>query len=221
MNRNRELWSWMEQRRGDRERTREVPVVVQRHPSASNHQQFSDSNVVQGIGNDSDAEDEDYRFDQGENLPRVLVRCEKVEVCGAGLEVVNGIYREAGFVDGVAKYTKPAILSGKSVELSLYRCQLQDTSRKWFISVVPEGQLPGTSKDIDYYWAPCSTDVKGNVVPPEGGWESAKNNGVLPPPLLRVTLVDEEVMNVSGQSNCIWNDDDEDVIEVDGERHTM
>lgn len=214
MGRNRDLWSWMEQRRGDR--TREVAAANQRHPP--NHQRFSE--MIPGIGNDSDVEDDDFRLVPGENLPRKLVRCEKVEVSGAGVEGINGIYRDSGYVDGVTKYTKPAILNGNSVELSLYRCQLQDTSRKWFISVVPEGQLPGTSRDIDYYWAPCSADVKGNVVPPEGNWEIVKNNGLLPPPLLRVTLLDEEVMNAGGQSDCIWNGE-EDVIEVDSERHPM
>jgi len=216
MSRNRDLWSWMEQRRGDR--TREVAASSQRLPP--NHQQFSESSIIPGIGNDSDVEDDDFRLVPGENLPRKLVRCEKVEVSGAGLEGINGIYRDSGYVDGVAKYTKPAILNGNSVELSLYRCQLQDTSRKWFISVVPEGQLPGTSRDIDYYWAPCSADVKGNVVPPERNWEIVKNNGVLPPPLLRVTLLDDEVINVSGQSDCIWNGE-EDVIEIESERHPM
>jgi len=148
------------------------------------------------------------------------VRCEWVEVSSAGTEVINGVYREDGMVDGVSKYSKPVIIGGRNAELSLYRCQLQDSSRKWFISVVPGGQPPGTNKDIDYYWAPCINDVKGNFFPPEQGWELVKGHGELPIPLIRVIIADEEDMNVSGQSNGQWNED-EDHIEDEGERHVL
>jgi len=210
MGHHRDLWSWMEQRRGERERGRDVAAAPRHHPAAVNHHQYSDSDINQGIGNESDGEDEDYRYDQVETLPN-MVRCDKIEVSGAGLEAINGMYEKVGTVDGVGKYTKVVNVEGRNELLSLYRCQLHDNTRKWFISIVPTGQLPGTTKDIDYYWAPCSNDVKGTLLPPEQGWEFIKENGKLPNPTLRVHIIEEDEVNASGQSDVMWNEEDDEV----------
>ena len=50
-------------------------------------------------------------------------------------------------------------------------------TRKWYISIVPVGMPPGTSADIDFYYAiPDESET-----PPYDGWVTC-DEGINPPP---------------------------------------
>ena len=104
----------------------------------------------------------------------------KVTVQGAGSDVVNGTYAANGKeVDGAPVWVlareDPA--TGSTVALHLYRCALSNGMRRWYISVPPEGEDPGTMRDLDYYYAPsqAAPTVGGGLatehMPPSTGWQ--------------------------------------------------
>jgi len=46
-------------------------------------------------------------------------------------------------------------------------------NRKWYISIIPPGCKPGTTKDIDFYAAPPDDDAFDETLPPSGSsWET-------------------------------------------------
>ena len=99
---------------------------------------------------------------------------EAVRVTGAPNDVLNGIYLREGFRDDVYKYVKECGSSeyppcGRFV---IYRCRLSNDSRRWYMSFVHAGSLPGTTEDIDFYSAPHNpTALNYNPNdPPLEGW---------------------------------------------------
>ncbi len=101
----------------------------------------------------------------------------------------------------------------------LYRCQLENRQRLWFISEVPSDMSPGTQQDCDFYFSLCqweggggdcissssssssssippqpfNTDGQGYYYPPENGWRII-GDGQSPPPivLFRSTVSDRD-----------------------------
>jgi len=109
---------------------------------------------------------------------------------GAGTDFVNGIYEYAGVHDLVPMYTKR---SGTRA-LTLYRCALQSGVKRWYISDVVS-QTPGTSADIDFYWA-AKELLQGDPTPPREGWQTCKptstsEGGLDPPPLIQSFVAEE------------------------------
>jgi ubiquitin carboxyl-terminal hydrolase 9/24 len=188
MSKNRDLWSWMEhwlrsdglnqQVRGDISVRREGAIHP---PPAPNH--HSDSDMNPGMGNDSE-EDDDSNYDQVENYPGRG----KVIAQGSGIPAVNGTYTLNESCDGVGKYTKDGVYKGQDQTFSLFRCQLSDHTRRWYISIVPKNHVPGTNKDIDFYSAAATGGEAEN--PPER-WTTAKE-GRDPAPI------------------CTWKHEDDD-----------
>ena len=191
MTKNRELWIWMDQwlrTEGPGQQIRNDfsgrDGAIHPPPAPSHH--HSDSEMNTGIGQDSEEEDDDSRYEQVDNL-----NAGKVIARGAGVPAVNGVYIYSDSCDGVGKYMKEGTWKGQKQVFSLFRCQLSDHTRRWYISIVPKSHVPGTNKDIDFYSAPAVNNER--ETPPEQ-WQAAKE-GIEPPP------------------NCIWKlylDEDEE-----------
>eukprot|EP00587_Corethron_hystrix_P001458 CAMPEP_0113316594 /NCGR_PEP_ID=MMETSP0010_2-20120614/11815_1 /TAXON_ID=216773 ORGANISM="Corethron hystrix, Strain 308" /NCGR_SAMPLE_ID=MMETSP0010_2 /ASSEMBLY_ACC=CAM_ASM_000155 /LENGTH=1282 /DNA_ID=CAMNT_0000173357 /DNA_START=1 /DNA_END=3846 /DNA_ORIENTATION=+ /assembly_acc=CAM_ASM_000155 len=101
----------------------------------------------------------------------------KVRVDGAKKEIsINGIYVWNGTYDGVGKFTKNGVWGGQNVVYTMYRCQLTDQSRRWFISIVPANSSPGTNKDTDFYSVLFfDNDSHNHAIPPVKGWRLISN----------------------------------------------
>ena len=103
----------------------------------------------------------------------------EVKVLGCGSRECNGIYRkiEKEF-DGVPMYEKQTLINGEMDNLLLYRCQVPEIGRRWYISSTPNHVDPGTLYDEHYYTAPEAS--KASDLPPRGGWTAFY--GQEPPP---------------------------------------
>lgn len=188
MTKNRELWQWMDhwirtegagqqQIRNDFS-GRDGAI----HPPPLSHH-HSDSEMNTGIGNESDEEDDDSRYEQVDNF-----NAGKVVVKGAGVPAVNGVYNYSEACDSVGKYMKEGVWKGQKHVFSMFRCQLSDHTRRWYISIVPQNHVPGTNKDIDFYSAPAVNNER--ETPPER-WQLAKE-GLEPLPICIWKLYHDE-----------------------------
>jgi hypothetical protein len=106
----------------------------------------------------------------------------EMTVEGAGLREINGTYRRCGGNDGVSKYVRPSRYNGRLVNFMLFRCKLNDGTRRWYISIVPADVNPGTIQDIDFYAAQLSPGVVDHSIPPRDGWIAIPSNGGASPP---------------------------------------
>ena len=107
-------------------------------------------------------------------------------VSGAGLDKVNGLYqRTAEICDGLPVYKMQGSWRGRpcSGSYCLFRCRLRNENMSWYISFVPQGVKPGTTKDVDFYHADSMTGIYVDY-PPATGW-CCCSEGVVPPPNLR------------------------------------
>ena len=156
MNENRGLWEWIEQYLN--------PDGV--HSGRADHTRRDNRQV--NYNSDSDLngmsdEDDDSRFD-GEGI---------VQVEGAGIAAVNGLYTREGTFDGVEKFQKVGIWEDMQQKFSLFRYKLNDNSKRWYISIVPQDGNPGTSKDIDFYYQVATGGSR--EIPGTSEWAAATN----------------------------------------------
>ena len=56
--------------------------------------------------------------------------------------------------------------------------------RGWYISIVPENERPGTTKDIDFYATAPAYDNVNSPLPPRESWMSIRSLGVDPAPIV-------------------------------------
>ena len=189
MNAKRELWSFLER---DLLRSEELSVKQQSQgdysirregdgriaPMLDNPRSDSDMPVV----NDSDDDDDDDSrlYDDVQKF-----RAESILVQGAGLDVINGIYRREGTFENAGKYIKRGIWKNVEESFSLFRCNVSNNTKHWYISIVPPGVQPGTSTDIDFYSAPMNEHDPD--IPPDQGWTTAIE-GQSPPPSVSIPL---------------------------------
>ena len=102
-------------------------------------------------------------------------------VTGAGVGMVNGVYRFARYEykdnDQSVVYSKEPANSGE-VLLTLFRCKMRNATKRWFISHA-DLNSPGTDKDIDYYNRIHDQDKTGidleRTGPPLSKWLVAEN----------------------------------------------
>ena len=109
----------------------------------------------------------------------------EITVSGAGSLEVNGIFTlTAEICDGLPVYRMQGTWRGRNCSFCLYRCRLSNGDKKWFISYVPQGVKPGTTKDVDYYVADQADHFD---FPPEHGWfvDPRCAEGVNPPPTVQ------------------------------------
>jgi ubiquitin carboxyl-terminal hydrolase 9/24 len=184
MSENRPLWSFMERDLLDKQhhpppnfrsdfggrRDREIPGVPVGHHAPS------DSDGMPGMHDSED--DEDSRFEEMESYdhgPR------KIVVDGAGSVVVNGIYVRDGSFERASKFSRRGEHAGKVSDFFLFQCNVSNNTKHWFLSIVPEGCIAGTSNDKDFY----SAAVNETCIefPPTNGWKKSAE-GLDPPPTL-------------------------------------
>ena len=103
-------------------------------------------------------------------------------ISGAGLAATNGLYeRTKEICDGLPVYQMQGAWGGRPCDYCLFRCKLSNGERKWFISYVPRGVKPGTTRDVNFY----SADPVGlSDFPPEHGWVRS-TVGIDPAPSVR------------------------------------
>jgi len=68
-------------------------------------------------------------------------------------------------------------------KFGLFRCRLSDNSKRWYISIVPKNNNPGTSKDIDFYFQVATGEA--TELPGMSHWALARGPEVDPSPTLR------------------------------------
>jgi len=149
----------------------------------SDHNHQSDSDGMPGI-NESDQEydDDSHMDDRHDNIDQYC-DISKVIVSYAGNVDVNGVYKRDGICEGAHKFSKQGVFDGNCVTYSLFKCNVSNNTQHWYISVVPNGTIPGTSNDIDFYSA--SVTVESQTLPPSTGWMKA-NEGTSPTPQILV-----------------------------------
>lgn len=91
-----------------------------------------------------------------------------VRVSNAGCAAINGLYERDGSSQGVVMYSRYAIFHGQWRKFSLYKSYVWHTIYYWYISLVPDLQLPGTGMDIDFYSVQATAESE--YLPPSGGW---------------------------------------------------
>lgn len=204
---NKAQWSWLERwlrgetgrgsNRGDY--NRRDGVINHSHNTYENH---SDSDLNGDLNASDEEEDDDSRFD---TYPQS--NGGTLHVQGAGSVEVNGIYTCAGKFDSVDLYTKSGIWQGDEVTFTLFRCRLSDNTKRWYISIIPANNTPGTSKDIDFYM----TNAHGGMteIPHGYTWMTAKGHGLDPPPSVEWK-----------QDIGLTSDDNDDPVEGDNMEET-
>ena len=143
------------------------------------------------------AEDEDARMYDGTHR----LRTDRVIVSKAGLDAVNGVYHRDGTFDNAGKYTKTGHWNNGEHVFSLFRCNVSNNTRHWYISIVPSGVHPGTSTDIDFYSTPVSRENPD--FPPSDGWTRAKE-GLSPVPIVTI----EEETGPDGDGGTLGSNND-------------
>lgn len=135
--------------------------------------------------------------------PRVIVHNNAdlkqtvVHVEGAGVQDVNGTYVYHSIHLGGGVYKKSGSYQGKSIDYTLYKCNMTSGGVSWFISIVPPTKNPGTNDDIDFYVVPSAySEYQGRNserTPPEGQWSTTKGAHTMPPgPTITVSLETSE-----------------------------
>jgi len=195
MSDNKPLWEWIDQwLRSDSSHSYPNRGNRPTHQTLFDHQTHSDSDINDGL---NDSEDDDDDFDvtaDGYGGGTVIVK-------GAGIPEVNGSYSSNNKkFDDVARFTKTTFWQGREQEFTLFRCVLSNGTRRWYISIIPIGQKPGTNKDMDFYV--CVATGHANEVPQSHNWETAKEYGANPPPIIEW----------KSDTSSMQSDDNDDVL---------
>lgn len=112
---------------------------------------------------------------------------------------------------------------------TLFRCPMESGDWRWYISIVPETSKPGTSDDIDYYFAPslCRTrdgrvyDADNDEVPPKTNWQCIKQNHA-PAPILYFEGEEEDEDDEVDDDQMDDDDDlDDDLQGMDDETDVL
>lgn len=181
MSENRTQWEWLDQflqsqaNRGDYRRGEYQSRRDRDEMNASGGNLYDHNNSDSDANGEMNYSDESDDYGGNEFRPGVVV------VKGAGMTEINGTYTSNRKFDGVPKYTKSGLYENEQKEFTLFRCVLSDGSRRWYISIIPPNQKPGTNKDIDFYFCPSAGTE--NELPHEGAWEpNTKAPSLIPAP---------------------------------------
>ncbi len=90
----------------------------------------------------------------------LAVRNTVVLVENAGVPEVNGEYHFSDVRFNAGYYTRRGLYNHKEVMFTLYKCSLKNGGFQWFLSITPDGMEPGTSSDLDFYYATAKPQDK-------------------------------------------------------------
>jgi hypothetical protein len=71
----------------------------------------------------------------------------------AGVPEVNGEYLFVDIKNNAGFYARTGVYREKEVRFTLYKCSLRNGGFQWFISITPDNNEPGTTNDVDFYFA--------------------------------------------------------------------
>lgn len=90
----------------------------------------------------------------------IMPCCDAVQVTGAGVEQVNGIYKRTGSWDNVGMYTKKDIWEDNGEQtFTLYRCNTYNNSKRWCISILPTTTVFDSSATCNSHSACTAVDI--------------------------------------------------------------
>ena len=213
MSENKPLWEWIDRfLQSESSDNQDRGEYLARRDRSNNHNNVSNALCEQG-NSDSDLNGDINDSDESDDYGASESRSGVVIVKGAGVDEVNGIYTSSKKFDSVPKFTKTCLSNGQQLEFTLFRCVLSDGTRRWYISVIPRAQKPGTNKDIDYYFCPANDHV--NDVPHGGTWQTAKGKGkgLDPPPTVEWK---DQVSTGSDEHDDDNLTDEGNIVEYDG-----
>eukprot|EP00804_Cyclotella_cryptica_P003558 CCRYP_002177-RA/>CCRYP_002177-RA protein AED:0.41 eAED:0.41 QI:129/1/1/1/1/1/3/997/378 len=192
MSENRAHWAWME--------PDGAPEVMNPQQSRGDYSgRRGGTNQQQSVPHSENSDDEDeYEDDEDSRFGQEMIYNE-ILVEGCGIPDINGVYKRCGHCDDVPKYSKTGVWDGREEDFMLFRCKLTDNTRRWYISIVPGNIHPGTTKDIDFYYA--QGYLGQSILPPVDGWCAIRSIGIEPGP--RVT---------PKGAGTAWNEDQEDYL---------
>ncbi len=75
----------------------------------------------------------------------------------AGVPEVNGEYHFVDLKNHAGYYSRTGPYREKDAKFTLYKCSLRNGGFQWFVSITPENMEPGTTSDMDFYYAPAKT----------------------------------------------------------------
>mmetsp|Transcript_51397 Transcript_51397/g.61901 ORF Transcript_51397/g.61901 Transcript_51397/m.61901 type:complete len:362 (-) Transcript_51397:89-1174(-) len=104
----------------------------------------------------------------------------KIVVKGAGTPEVNGTYIQEGVHQDTPMYLMEGMWEGREVIFSIFLC----SETTWYISIMPEGEMPGEPTYIDFYYCDHASNNCWKI--PSRGWQPI-NIGQTPPPTCFVT----------------------------------
>jgi hypothetical protein len=119
--------------------------------------------------NDSDDDDDEITTDAfghvfNEGPYQVVIE-------SAGTPEVNGVYNQDGSFENACKYFREGKWRGVDYRFHIFQCNVSNSTKHWYISIVPYGGNPGTSSDMDFYSAPVTPECIR--IPPTIGWVRA------------------------------------------------
>lgn len=191
LNNNQEAWKSLERDlQSHSSHAPDHPTIMHssHHRNTQNSHSDSDAMGTQ----DSDDDSHLFRDLTGFHGPDEII------ITGAGLDAVNGAYFSEGIANDARMYVKQGgVWKGEHRRFTLFHCSVSNGTKHWYISIIPDGQQPGTTSDIDFYSAPSNNGSE----PPASGWTKGPE-GRLPVPRL------EFVNTESRQTEIVYDDDD-------------
>ena len=84
--------------------------------------------------------------------------------------------------------------------------------RRWYISIVPPGGNPGTTKDLDFYAAPANfNDGFDDTLPPMANWMTCMQDVGSAPSRVYPHAYEDEMDDVNQQGEAVVEEDNEHV----------
>jgi hypothetical protein len=137
-----------------------------------------------------------------------------IVISGAGCEAVNGVYQFERMYDNVALFSRDTRWGHEMKRVSLYRCKMEASGYRWYISILHDPLRPGRN-DTDFYYAVSDHDEnyeQTEFFPPANGWLSCQDT-YEPAPFLTIRM-DAEYWSDPDDSAAVIDEDDHDMHDV-------
>lgn len=101
-----------------------------------------------------------------------------VVVEGAGVPEVDGEYLFAAVKNSAGQYERRGPYGDvPDARFAMYKCSLKNGGFQWFLSITPPSMDPGTTQDLDFYYATAKAADKL----PSAHWHSMNISTTRPP----------------------------------------
>jgi hypothetical protein len=141
-----------------------------------------------------------------------------VVVEGAGKGEVDGEYTFMTLKNNAGSFERRGMHNGLLSRFTLYKCSLKNGGFQWFISLTPDGQEPGTTQDIDFYYAIAKNTDKL----PGGHWSCLSSTLPLEPaPRVECIRLDSLVVVATDSGVSSSTSDVSDRVDDDGDASSL